>query len=242
MEGLSSESACERMPEGVWTVAVVDSGIAPLSAPAVAQVKRFVDRGGRVLESAPVEDPIGHGTVVADILVSSPRPVRLLIAQVLNERGRSTAAALAAAVDWAVERRADLLHLSLGLPADRAVLRAAIGRAVAAEMLVVAATPARGVATYPASYPGVIRATGDARCGKEQISYLGTAAADFGACPMHGSGSGKTTRGASVGAAHLSWYIVTHVAAGLPAPKTHETLARFATFHGAERHQPVARA
>lgn len=230
-----------RMPEGAWTVAVFDSGIAPLPAHAVTQVKRFVDGGDRVLEAAPLEDPIGHGTVVAGILASSPRAVRLLIAQVLNERGRSTAAVLAAAVDWAVERRAQLLHFSLGLARDRAVLRAAIGRAVATGVLVVAAAPARGVATYPASYPGVIRATGDARCGKEQISHLGTATADFGACPMHRSKSGQATRGASVGAAFLSRSIVTHIAAGCSVLKTHEALVQFATFRGPERHQLARR-
>ena len=228
------------MPELAWTVAVVDSGIGPLPAHTVIRIKRFVDEGDQVLERPPVEDPIGHGTVVAGIIASSPRPVRLLIAQVLNERGRSTAAALAAAVDWAVHHQAQLLHLSLGLACDRAVLRAAIGRAVAAEVLVVASAPARGAATYPASYRGVIRATGDARCDGDQIAYLGTAAADFGACPLHHSQSGKVARGASVGAAHFSRYIVNHVAAGRPLQKTHEALLQFATFHGPERHQPAA--
>jgi subtilisin family serine protease len=230
------------MLERAWSVAVLDSGIEPLPLQASDRVKRFVDEGDQVLERAPIEDPIGHGTVVAGIIVSSPRPVELLVAQVLNERGRSTAATLATAVDWAVSRGAGLLHFSLGLAHDRAVLGAAIGRAIAAGVLVVAAAPARGAATYPASYPGVIRATGDARCGKEQISYLGTGAADFGACPMHHAHSGKVSRGASVGAAHLSRYIVTHMPAGLPVPMTHEGLVRFATFHGPERHQPMARA
>jgi subtilisin family serine protease len=230
------------MPERAWTVAVFDSGIAALPGHAVMQVKRFVDGGDRVLEAAPREDPIGHGKVIAGILDSSPQPVQLLIAQVLNERGRCTAAVLAAALEWAVESRAQLLHFSLGLPADRGVLRAAIARAVAAGMLVVAAAPARGLASYPASYPGVIRATGDARCGAEQISYLGTAGTDFGGCPLHRSRSGKVARGASVGAAYLSRFVVTHLVAGLPDPTTREALIRFAAFHGPERHQPVARA
>lgn len=225
------------MPERAWRVAVVDSGVGTLP---VHGVTRFVDEGNRVLQQAPIDDPIGHGSIVTAILASSPRPVQLLIAQVLNERGRSTAAALAAAVDWAVRCRADLVHLSLGLATDRAVLRAAIGRAVAARTLIVAAAPARGVGTYPASYSGVIRATGDARCGEEQISYLGSAAADFGARAMHRSRSGKMTRGASVGAAHLSRYIVAHVAVGSAARETHEALVRSAAFHGPEKHQSAA--
>lgn len=230
------------MPERAWTVAVVDSGVGTPPVGGVTRVTRFVDEGNRVLQQAPIEDPIGHGTTVAAILASSPRPARLLIAQVLNERGRSTAAALAAAVDWAVQCRADLVHLSLGLAGDRAVLRAAIGRAVAAGTLIVAAAPARGAGTYPASYSGVIRATGDARCGKEQISYLGTAAADFGARAMHCPRPGKMTRGASVGAAHLSRYIVAHVAAGSALADAHEALVRSAAFHGPERRQSAAQA
>ncbi len=230
------------MPERAWRVAVLDSGIGPLPQHAPHLVRRFVDEGGQILERTPIDDPIGHGTVVAAIIASSPRPMELLIAQVLNERGRCTPAALAAAVDWAVASRAELLHCSLGLAHDRAVLRAAMGRAAATGVLVIAAAPARGVATYPASYPGVIQATGDARCGKEEISFLGTAGADFGACPLHRSRSGNVSRGASVGAAHLSRYIVTHVPVGLPASEMHEALVRFAAFQGPESHQPTARA
>ena len=225
-----------------WRVAVLDSGIRPLPPAGVSRIRRFIDAGERVLEGEPVEDPIGHGTVVADIIGAAAGRVRLLVGQVLNERGRSTAAVLAAAIGWALSQRAQLLHFSLGLAADRAVLRAAIGEAVASGVLVIAAAPARGGITYPASYPGVIRATGDARCTDGQISYLGTAAADFGACALHRSRCGTVTRGASVGAAYLSRHIVTHLASGVPAPQAHAALVRLATFHGPERRRSAAHA
>ncbi|HEU5442993.1 MAG TPA: S8 family serine peptidase [Steroidobacteraceae bacterium] len=229
------------MPERAWRVAVLDSGIEPLSQSAsVIAARRFVDEGDQVLELPPVKDAVGHGTAVAGIIASGRRPLELLIAQVLNERARCTAAALAAAVAWGLGERADLLHLSLGLPHDRAVLRNAISKATSAGVLVVAAAPARGAMSYPASYPGVIRATGDARCGVEQISFLGSAAADFGAGPMHRDPLGKVSRGASMGAAHLSRYIVTHVAAGLAAGQVYQALVRGAAFHGPERHHPDA--
>lgn len=195
-----------------------------------------MDEGDRVVEREPVEDPVGHGTVVAGIIDSCARPAQLLVAQVLNERGRSTAATLAAAIDWALAQRAELLHFSLGLGHDRPVLRAAIARAAAAGLLVVAAMPARGAAAYPASYPGVIRATGDARCAREEISYLGVSAVDFGACPVDRSDPARVSRGASIGAAHLSRFIVSHVAAGLPPAATWERLTRLAAFRGPERH------
>lgn len=222
------------MRERAWRVAVLDSGVGPLVWPGESRARRFVDEGDRVEEREPVEDPIGHGTVVSGIIASAVQPVQLLPAQVLNERGRSTAATLAAAIDWALAQRAGLLHISLGLGHDRPVLRVAVERAIAAGVLVVASMPARGAAAYPASYPGVIRATGDARCTREEISHLDTSSADFGACPH--AGFAGLSRGASIGAAHLSRFIVTHVEAGLPRLAAWERLIQLATFRGPERH------
>lgn len=224
------------MRERAWRVAILDSGADPLPSPCVSRARRFVDQGDRIDEREPAADPIGHGTVVAGIIASARQPVQLLVAQVLNERGRSTAATLAAAIDWALAQRAELLHISLGLSHDREVLRVAIERAVAAGVLVVASMPARGAMAYPACYPGVIRATGDARCDEEEISHLGTSAVDFGACPLRRPGLAGMSRGASIGAAHLSRFIVTHVGAGLSRLATWERLIQLATFHGPERH------
>ena len=225
------------MPEPVWRVAVLDSGIAPLPSPGIRGIRRFVDEDDRVIEREPLADPVGHGTVVAGIIAAGARRPQLLLAQVLNERGRCTAAVLAAAIDWALAEGTQLLHLSVGLLQDRGVLRSAVERALASGVLIVAATPARGRAAYPAFYPGVIRVTGDARCSGEEVSYLGTPSADFGACPLHESSSARVSRGASIGAAHLSRFIISRVAAGLEAAATRETLIRLASFHGPERHQ-----
>ncbi len=214
----------------------MDSGIAPLPARTVTAIRRFVDEDERVIEREALADPNGHGTVVAGIIAAATRPPQLLIAQVLNAHGRCTAAVLAAAIDWALAERAQLLHLSVGLLQDRGVLRSAVARALASGVLIVAATPARGRTVYPAFYPGVIRASGDARCSREEISHLGAHSVDFGACPLHASGPQRVFRGASIGAAHLSRFIVSHVGAGLAAAATRETLTRLAAFHGRERH------
>jgi subtilisin family serine protease len=222
------------MPERCWKVAVIDSGLAPQMVLPVRTVRRFLDEGDRVTELDAIADRSGHGSVVAGIITSAPRPIELVIAQVLDHEGRSTAAAVAAAMEWAGTQGAELLHLSLGLHQDRPILRMSIERMVAAGRVVVASSPARGSTVYPAAYPGVIRATGDARCGLHEVSCLGTPEADFGACPVSQPGS-RPSRGASIGAAHLSRFIVAHVEPGAAAQSVRATLERLAAFHGRER-------
>lgn len=227
------------MSERPWKVAVIDSGLAPGMMLPLRLARRFVDEGERVTELELIDDPGGHGSVIAGIIASSPRPIELLIAQVLDHQGRSTAAAVAAAVAWAGRQGADLLHLSLGLREDRPVLQACVEQTVAEGRVVVASSPARGSSVYPASYPGVIRATGDARCRVHEISSLGTQQAEFGACATSES-RGRTFRGASIGAAHLSRFIVTHLAPGSTVESVRGTLQRLAAFHGRERHESTS--
>jgi hypothetical protein len=152
--------------------------------------------------------------------------MELCVAQVMDAEGRATPAAVAAALSWALAQRVQLIHLSLGLRHDRAVLAQAISRVIAAGAVIVASTPARGARTYPAAYSGVIRATGDAGCGREEISHLGTPWADFGACTVHGCPNGQAQRGASIGAAHLTRFILAHLPPSTePAAAVSQSLA-----------------
>ncbi len=219
------------MPDA-WRVAVIDSGVAARAGagpPAwtVADASRFRDDGRQVVTEATVSDPIGHGTAVTEVIASTGSPVEFLIAQVLDERGRTTPAAVAAALRWSLESGAGLIHMSLGLRDDRHVLAAAIAATVSAGCVVIASAPARGPCTFPASYPKVIRATGDARCNPDEISALGSVQADFGGCPRLG--------GASLGAAHVTGFIVKHVAPGSEAVRVRSQLIAMARYRGAER-------
>lgn len=231
-----------------WRVALIDSCG---EWPGAGQAASFVAAGRRVERRDPVADPTGHGSRIADLLLRA-RAIDLRLGQVFTSAAPTTSAAVAAAVDWAVAGRADLIHLSLGLAADRAVLREAIARALAAGVVVVAAAPARGAApagdastakgparcgpVYPASYEGVIRGTGDARCAPGEISVLG--AALFGACPRPTARDVDKPKakagGASIGAAWLTWSLT----AGPPTPSVAEAvrcLAAAARYHGPER-------
>jgi len=207
-----------------FRVALIDScGLRPEAIEAAS----FKSVGKEVECAPPLADPTGHGSRIAELLCAGEDSLELLLGQVFSSAAPTTSAAVAAALDWALERGAALIHLSLGLAADRELLRAATGRAVARGSIIVAATPARGAPAYPASYPGVIRASSDARCAPGKLSRLGEA--HFGGCPRLG-GCG----GASIGAAWVSKAIIR-----LPRPLTAEAavhgLSARSTYVGPER-------
>lgn len=223
------------MPEARWRVGLVDSGLSASCELPIAAQRRFVDTGAAVYELAPVSDTFHHGTRVAHIIHSALNPCDLFIAQALDERGVSTAATIAAAIRWLLSQQVQLLHLSLGLREDRAPLEQAINEAGQAGTLMVASAPSRGAKPFPACYRGVLAATGDARCTPEQISDLGAVYADFGGCVQCDVDGVAEQRGASIGAAHVTRFIVSHLPAGIGQQPARAQLAALATFTGRER-------
>jgi hypothetical protein len=206
------------------------------SWPGASDAAAFADDGGQVERREPAPDPSGHGSRVAQLLTSGDAAVELLLAQVFLDAQPASAAAVAAAVDWAVAVHADLIHMSLGLAADREVLSAAVARAVGRGCLIVAATPARGALVYPAGYAGVIRGTGDARCAPGELSHLGDWL--YGGCPRFdaatlGKAASAVVGGASIGAAWVTRSILN----GPQAPTasgTVEALTAMALYQGPE--------
>jgi len=222
------------MDSTLWRVAVIDSGLDPGSPTRPQESRRFVDELDSIVECEPTADPTGHGTAVAAIIGSGLRTPEFLIAQVMDAHGRATPAAVAAAVLWSAARGAQLIHLSLGVAHDRSVLAAAVSDAIAHGAVVVAATPARGTASFPALYPGVIRATGDARCGIDEVSVLDTFAGLFGACAAYAPPSGRTMRGASVGSSYLTRFVVSNFSPAMHGEAVRERLVQLGTHRGRE--------
>lgn len=194
-------------------VAVVDSGCSAVHAPRVRAAAAFVIGDGGLDEVPTIEDVLGHGSRVADILLHGAPQAELLVAQVFRERLTTTAAQVAAAIDWAVANGAQLVNLSLGLREPRPALAQACARAVAAGVVLCAAAPARGQAVYPAAFAGVLRVSGDARCAPGEFAAIGSAEIDFGAHvrPLGGSLTGA---GASMACAWLSGLAAQYLASG----------------------------
>jgi hypothetical protein len=214
----------------VIRVGIVDSGI---GGPAGAFVVERADfAAGPETQTGP-RDRCGHGSRVAAIIAAA-EGIELLDARVFFDSLRTGAAQAAAALDWLREREARLVNLSFGLREDRPALREACARAVAGGMLLVASAPARGAPVYPASYPGVVRATGDARCAPGELSQLATVQADFGG---HVRSDDGRLAGASAGCARvcaaLARYLVAYPGAGNETALA--ALRESAAYRGPER-------
>lgn len=227
------------MSENPIRLGLVDSGLSQHQAKQVAQECRFIadDFGG--MHQAPVShDLLGHGSRIADIILHHAPQVALYNAQVFDARGVTTAATIAAALDWLGDQKVDVINMSLGLQMDREILRQACEAALARDIILIASSPAQGAAVYPAAYPGVIRATGDARCAVEETSFLDSDQADFGGCPRGvGMEADHPPRngGASLGCGHISGIVAAFLQQGGEKKQVREWLVSRSKYLHSER-------
>ncbi len=227
-----------RHPGGAVIVGLVDSGVAGELRGRLAGTRRFrQDHAGAIRNEAATPDRLGHGTLTAQLILEHAGAVKLMCAQVFDERAVTTPAAVAAGLGWLVEQGARVVNLSLGLTEDRTVLRAACAEALAAGVWLVASVPALGALVFPAAYPGVIRVTGDARCQNRELAALNGERADFGASPwpagspLEGRREGLSGIGASVAAARVSGALAQVLAVDSDGDPV-EGLRRICTYHG----------
>lgn len=222
-------------------VGLLDSGVDPALIPAEWPRRSFIlDAQDAVTprdDGAP--DLLGHGTELARIIVGASSSARLAVARIFTDRFACTPAAAAAGLDWLVGQGVRIVNMSFGLSQDRAVLREACERAVAAGIILLGAAPARGPAVYPSSYDGVIRISGDARLVPGEISVLGGRQADFGACPhpMAADNNARLVGGASFSVAHATAIAVRYLGRNPDASAAEfgKQLTKIARFHAPER-------
>jgi len=148
--------------EGI-SIAVIDNGIyAAHPAFEDSRIKfghDFVDLDGDPSEE--VGTLYGHGTFVCGLLVLAAPDCDLMPLRVFDENGLGDQYSAAQAIYWAVHHRADLVNMSFGAEFPDSVLTAAVEDALAAGLVLVAATgnEASHEPTYPAGFEGVIAVT-----------------------------------------------------------------------------------
>lgn len=225
------------MNDGV-SVGLLDSGPGVTTDVQVHVASTFVvDETGQIVRAPAIEDPTGHGTAMARIITSQTPRARLLVAQVFSRPGAGSTAVVAAGLDWLIAEGAAAVSMSFGLRRDRDVLKSACLRALDKGAVLIASAPARGAMVYPAAYPGVISATGDARCAAGEVSHLESAGAEFGACPHLEEGNNRDAHlaGASCGAAYVSGAVARFLDSGGDPSKVRDHLQVIAQYHGPER-------
>ena len=226
-------------------IGIVDSGCgfarsAKTGVERVIAAQGFKYDQGVVLTPAS-DDQLGHGSALLEVMATQAPAASFAIAQIFHERLSTTPAQVAAAIDWLVEQKVDLINLSLGLRNDRELLRIACEKAIAAGVIICASSPAKGDPVYPSAYPGVFRMTGDARCENlAQLSCLKTQYADFGGYVKAANG----VIGASAGCAQLTGHIGRYLSQGGKAEQAavDHWLESQASYFGVEVRFPVAQA
>ena len=146
-------------------VAVIDSGIKTTHPDLVGKV---VGQYNAVTGSHSAPDGDGQGTAVASIIGANTDNgvgmagigwnTTLLDVRVSDSHGVIRDVSIAKGIDWAVAHGASVINISLYQPESNAALKAAVARAVAKDVVVVAMTGDQESPwkTYPAAYPGVL--------------------------------------------------------------------------------------
>ncbi len=178
-----------------YKIGLIDSGSN------IAIEGAFIDIKDEKLQAKELKkDSLGHGTILSNIIKEDN--VDIYCAQVFDKELVTTAQTVAFAIDYLVSKNVDLIHMSLGLSNDREILKQSVNKAIEKGILIVASAPSLSTQiTYPSFYKGVISVTGDARCTKDNISYINCSHAMFGACVMSND---EKVRGSSVAAAYFT--------------------------------------
>jgi hypothetical protein len=177
----------------------------------------------------------GHGSQIARCVLAHAPQARLAVAQVFGRSRETTVDAVLDGLYWLIGQGVQLINMSFGMPAASPRLAQACGDAADAGVVLVASAPARGAPTYPAAFAHCIAVTGDARCAPGDVTWLATAAADFGTHPLIEPGHPERGGGASIATARMSGLIAAMLQAGVAPGELSTRLQQAAIHVGPER-------
>lgn len=147
-------------------VAIIDTGIDMQHPDLVNQIVDTID----VFTEEQMIDRQGHGTHTAGIIAAQPNTAvqsrgicttcQIVAIKAINDDGYGSDVTVAQGIDHAIEAKAVVINLSIGSVSDAPAIKAAIERAIAADILIVAAagnnTQTTAENIFPAAYPGVL--------------------------------------------------------------------------------------
>jgi len=139
-------------------VAVIDSGV-HAGHPHISAVAGGVSIGpDGVTEQDSYVDRLGHGTAVMAAIQEKAPQAEYFAVQVFHNSLRATTPALLRAIEWSIERRMDIVNLSLGTlnAAYTEQFNRIVERALVAGVFLVSAREMDGKPCYPGCLPGVL--------------------------------------------------------------------------------------
>jgi len=137
-------------------IAVIDTGI-NLAHPHICAPTQGVIFDPEEIELS-CTDTLGHGTAVAAAIQEKAPEANYYILKLFGESLRTSGRRLLRAIEWTIENRMDIVNLSLGTPNYdyRPALEDLVARAVAADVLLVAARSSERTPVLPGMLEGVI--------------------------------------------------------------------------------------
>jgi hypothetical protein len=218
-----------RDETGVLRVGMID-GPVDLDGIRPANVRDFSGTGD-VVQDSPA---LSHGNGAARVITMECPDIVLYVARVFGISLVCRPEQVAQAMRWLADEQVGLINMSFGLRHDRSVLRECCRQLADRGICLVAAAPAQGEGVYPSLYPGVVRATGDARCAPGEIAWLHSEQADYGGYPGRPDHS---FAGASAGCASVTGAIarLANQYPDLDVEELLQTLAKRADYRGREQ-------
>jgi subtilisin family serine protease len=204
-------------------VAIIDSGVHVDHPHVGASIAGGVGIDAHGLTSDDFIDRLGHGTAVAAAIHEKAPGARLHAVRIFGGALATNITTLVAAIDWAIAARMHLVNLSLGTSqaGHEPRLRAAVERATAAGVLLVAASDDGGMRWLPGSLPGVLPVLADATCPRDTFRVEHRAgAAVFCASPfprpIPGVPPEKNLSGISFAVANMTGFVARVLTPGTP--------------------------
>ena len=177
----------------------------------------------------------GHGRQVACALLEHCPTAGLLLAPVFDRTREAEVGRVVDALHWLAAQGAQLINLSFSMAVPSRRLASACAEVATQGVLLVASAPARGAPVYPAAFADCIAVTGDARCAPGEVSWLSTAAADFGTHPLIRPGRPDLGGGASIATARMSGLLAALLEEGHAPHTLRARLQSMALHIGPER-------
>lgn len=194
-------------------IALIDSGInaAHSHVGNVADgVSLNLDSKGGLVVGDDFSDEIGHGTAIAGVIRAGAPLARLHAVKIFRAELKAATPLLLAALEWAIEKRMKIIHLSLGTEReeDREILSAGCRVAHDRDIIIVASARSHDDVIFPAAFDSVIGAYWNKECDEDFLIYCSDAPIEFGAYgfprSLPGMPQEMNFRGNSFAAAHVT--------------------------------------